>query len=110
NFRLFAEFLSATSPNRLLPPGPSDRDPADFLNLFVDVRTLTLADNPVWLRVGRQELLYGSQRLVSTLDWANTRRTFEGVKAFWHSRDIDVDAFVVNPVVPAGTYTGGNRE
>jgi hypothetical protein len=108
-FRIFAEFLSATSPNRLLPPGPSDRDPADFLNLFVDVRTLNLGDNPVWVRVGRQELLYGSQRLISTLDWANTRRTFEGVKAFWHSKEIDVDAFVVNPVVPTGTSTGGNK-
>jgi hypothetical protein len=108
--RIYAEFLSATSPDYDLPPAPIDRDPYDFLNLFVDVRTLELTDNnPIWLRVGRQELLYGSQRLISPLDWANTRRTFQGIKAFYRSQDFDLDAFVVNPVVfPPGAYAGGN--
>ena len=38
--RIFAEFLSATSPNRLLPPGPSDRDPADFLAHYEETARL----------------------------------------------------------------------
>jgi hypothetical protein len=108
--RVYAEFLSATSPDHELPPALPDRDPADFLNLFVDLRALDVADEPVWVRVGRQELLYGSGRLVSTLDWSNTRRTFQGVKAFWQSEDLDVDAFVVNPVVPVGTSAGGDKD
>src|SRR5262249_7566015 len=109
NFRIFAEFLSATSPDYVLQPILADRDPYDFLNLFIDVRTVEVGDAPVWVRVGRQELLYGSQRLVSTLDWANVRRTFQGLEAFWHTKEWDVDAFVVNPVVPVGTYTGGDH-
>src|SRR5262249_14816356 len=56
-------------------------------------------DKPVYIRGGRQELLYGSERLISPLDWANTRRTFQGVKGFWHSEKLDVDAFWVQPVV-----------
>ena len=58
---------------------PSTPDRGDILNLFVDVNLLEWDNHPVVARVGRQELLLGSQRLISTLDWANTRRTFEGV-------------------------------
>jgi hypothetical protein len=36
--------------------------------------------------------------LISTLDWANTRRTFQGVKTFWHSPKLDLDAFWVRPM------------
>jgi hypothetical protein len=45
-------------------------------------------------------LLYGSQRLISPLDWANTRRTFEGAKVFWKNEDFSFDAFCVQPVLP----------
>lgn len=98
--RVFAEFLSSNNPNSVLPPLPIDRDPADFLNLFVDVNPFEVADVPVWVRIGRQELLYGSQRLISPLDWADTRRTFQGIKAFWHTEKDDLDAFLVQPVIP----------
>jgi Alginate export len=108
--RIYSEFFSATSPDNRLAPALPDRDPADFMDLFVDLRTIDLDDKPVWLRMGRQELLYGSGRLVSTLDWSNTRRTFQGIKAFWQSDNLDIDAFVVNPVVPAGTYAGGSQD
>ncbi|HZU38405.1 MAG TPA: alginate export family protein, partial [Gemmataceae bacterium] len=40
-----------------------------------------------------------SQRLVSPLDWANTRRTFQGIKGFWHSEKLDVDAWLVQPII-----------
>jgi hypothetical protein len=69
------------------------------LNLFADVKLGTLESAPAYLRVGRQELLYGSQRLISTLDWANTRRTFQGVKVFRHGAQFDLDAFWTRPVV-----------
>jgi hypothetical protein len=54
------------------------------------------------VRVGRQELLYGNQRLISPLDWANTRRTFEGVKVMTSMDDWSVDGFYTHlvPVVP----------
>lgn len=99
-FRLYAEVLSAWSPDYRLPPLPIDRDPADFLNLFVEANLFTLNDNPVWFRLGRQELLYGSQRLISPLEWANTRRTFQGGKLYWHSEKNDLDFFLVQPVIP----------
>src|SRR5262245_36893086 len=79
--RIYGEFLDAQSFNEDLDPLPIDEDRSDLLNLFAEVNVCEVAGKPVWVRVGRQELLYGSQRLISTLDWANTRRTFQGVKA-----------------------------
>ncbi len=95
--RLFAEFLDARSFSPELTPLGIDRNHTDMLNLFTDVK-LAEANGPVYVRVGRQELLYGSQRLISTLDWANTRRTFQGVKTFWRNQKFDLDAFWVRPM------------
>jgi hypothetical protein len=100
NFRLYVEGISALQMNNLLPPLPIDRNRADLLNAFIDARLLMLDDNPVWLRVGRQELLYGSQRLISPLEWADTRRTFQGIKAFYQSERNDLDVFLVQPILP----------
>ena len=83
--------------NSTYVPRPIDENYGDFLNLFVDIK---LTDNGT-LRVGRQELLYGAQRNVSPLDWANTRRTFEGIKWMHRSEEWSVDTFYTNfvPVV-----------
>ena len=97
--RLFAEFLDARAFGSELPPLITDRNHADLLNLFTDIKVANANNGPVYIRVGRQELLYGSQRLISTLDWVNTRRTFQGVKAFWRTAEWDVDAFWVRPMI-----------
>ena len=66
-----------------------DVNRGDFLNLFVDVKL-----NDRWTaRVGRQELLYGSERVVSPLDWANTRRTFEGARLLYNNGNWKSDTF-----------------
>ena len=97
-FRLYAEFIDARSLGLDLAALPTDRNHTDMLNLFADVKLGQLKDGPVYLRVGRQELLYGSQRLISPLEWVNTRRTFQGVKAFWRTPTLDLDAFWVRPM------------
>ncbi|UJP05289.1 MAG: alginate export family protein [Nitrosomonas sp.] len=97
--RLFAEMLDARAFGSELPPLVTDRNHADLLNLFTDIKLANVNNGPVYVRVGRQELLYGSQRLISTLDWVNTRRTFQGVKAFWRTPEWDVDAFWVRPMI-----------
>ncbi|HEV3263483.1 MAG TPA: alginate export family protein [Gemmataceae bacterium] len=97
--RFYAEFIDAQITGEDLAPLPIDVNHSDFLNLFFEVKLAELCDNPVYVRVGRQELLYGSQRLISPLDWANTRRTFQGVKGYWHSDKLDVDAFWVQPII-----------
>jgi hypothetical protein len=99
-FRLYAEFIGAYSNWQDLPPGITDINRADFQNLFIDLKAGELGGKPVYVRAGRQELLYGSQRLISPPDWANTRRTFQGVKAFRAGETFDLDLFWVQPVIP----------
>ena len=54
--------------------------------------------------MGRQKLLYGSERLVSPLDWGNTRRNFEGIKIFSHGENWDFDAWTTHPVNTAAGH------
>jgi len=98
--RLYGEYLWADSFAEDLAPLPIDVNRGDLLNLFVDVKLGDWEDKPVYVRFGRQELLLGSQRLVSTLDWANTRRTFEGVRVFRQGEKWDVDLFWTQLVPP----------
>ncbi len=96
--RVYAEFLYADSGGQELAPLGIDENRSDLLNLFVDLKVGDIDGKPIYVRGGRQELLYGSERLISPLDWANTRRTFQGVKAFYQGDTLDVDAFWVQPV------------
>lgn len=96
--RLFAEFIDARAAGQDLPALAIDKNHTDMLNLFADIKLGQFQDGPAYMRVGRQELLYGSQRLISTLDWANTRRTFQGIKTFWRTPTFDLDAFFVRPM------------
>jgi hypothetical protein len=97
--RAYVEMSDARVFNDSLPPLSTYNDRADFLNLFADAKLFSLAQQPAYVRVGRQEMYYGSQRLVSPSDWSNVRHTFQGVRAFWLGRDWNVDAFWVRPVL-----------
>ena len=67
---------------------------ADFHQAFMDIPL----GETVW-RLGRQELQYGNQRLISPLDWGNLRRSFDGIKVSADLSDWRIDAFAVRPVV-----------
>lgn len=73
-------------------------DHADFHQAFADI-PMAITATPLTLRLGRQELQYGVERLISPLDWGNTRRTFDGIKVFADLFDWRLDAFAVRPVV-----------
>jgi hypothetical protein len=106
-FRVYVEFLDARSSHQRLNPLPIDQDRGDILNAFVDLNVLALDKYPLYLRVGRQEMLLGSERLVSPLDWANTRRTFQGLSAFRDGENFDFTAFALQPVgIPNATNAG----
>jgi hypothetical protein len=98
--RFFAEFIYADSIGHELNPLLIDRTRADILNLFAEVKLNDSKEEPIYLRIGRQELLFGSQRMISTLDWGNTRRTFQGARAYRTSEKWDFDLFWVQPVIP----------
>jgi hypothetical protein len=104
DFGVFVQYLDAQHLGEELPPLPIDRDRSDLVDLFVDVKMLEWKDQPVYVRGGRQEVSLGSQRLVSNLEWANTLRTFQGVRAFRKGEKWDVTAFWLQPIIPNPTY------
>lgn len=96
--RFYAEgiYAAVLTQNTEYVPRIIDNNFGDFLNLFADVR---LSESTI-VRVGRQELLYGPQRVISPLDWANTRRTFDGVRTISKFDNSRVDIFWTQPVLP----------
>ena len=49
-------------------------------------------------RLGRQQLIYGDQRLLGGLNWKDVARTFDGVKVMYHNHNkVKLDLFAVHP-------------
>ncbi len=98
-FRVYVEGIDAVSNDEDQPPLATDENRSDLQNLFAEARLWTNGGQSLSFRYGRQELLYGAERLVSPLDWANTRRTFDEVaKLFWRSAGWDIDGFWSRPI------------
>lgn len=97
-FRLFTEFKYAGIRNNKTPVGAITHDRPDIENLFIDGWFVSNKSLKFGARVGRQELQYGKQRLISPLDWANTRRTFDGFKLMSKFSGWSIDGFVTRPV------------
>jgi len=102
NFRGFLQLKSSMEDNREGGPRTSDADEFDVQQAFVDFRVPLPAvaeKQSVTARFGRQDLIYGAQRLISPLDWSNARRTFEGLKVSYAAPGNTLDAFWVRPVI-----------
>src|SRR5215470_3649352 len=74
--RAFVQLESSLEEGRKGGPRPVDEDKLDVNQAFLDAVAPLDGGRSLTLRVGRQELAYGSQRLVSVREVANVRRTF----------------------------------
>ncbi|PYJ55944.1 MAG: alginate export family protein [Verrucomicrobia bacterium] len=97
-FRIFTQFKSGLEDGRNGGPRPTDRDDVDLNQAFFDVRVPLAELDCLTLRAGRQELAYGSSRLISAREAPNVRLSFDGVKAILNVSGWRVDAFAVKPV------------
>jgi len=96
NVRVFVEGESAFASDRDLPGGRRglDVDSLDLQNAFADIKLpFGNDDTTVTLRVGRQGLLFGKQRLVSTLPWSNSQRSWDGARAIVETHGWRIDGF-----------------
>lgn len=69
---------------------------------FVDVRATEWLD----VRIGRQELSYGEERLIGNLDWGQSARAFDGVFMRFSASTTTVDAFAMMLQPPAWQTAG----
>lgn len=98
--RVFTEVKSGIEVNRRGGPRSTDEDYLDLHQGFVDVKLGGDPQRTLLLRVGRQEITFGSspQRLVSVREDPNVRRTFDGVRASFRSGGQSFGVLLTKPV------------
>jgi hypothetical protein len=92
--RVFGQFVAAEEDGRRPGPRTQDQDEADLAQLFVDLPA-RIGDVALLARVGRQEINLSDNRLVTTRDGVNIRRTFQGLQldAAWAGARLSVFRF-----------------
>lgn len=98
HFRVFAQVRSALEDGRKDGPRPIDEDQLNVQNAFADVVVGTAERGTLLVRVGRQELFYGSQRLIDVREGPNLRLSFDGARASWKKRAWQVDGFLFSQI------------
>jgi hypothetical protein len=88
-------------------PNP-ETDALDFHQLYITVGNKK--EFPLTLKVGRQELIYGDERLIGAADWLNLTRVFDGAKLRYEDKNFWVDAFVTRPVLYDDRNLNWNNE
>lgn len=96
--RVFAQALDAVSFGEDLPSRSSEENRSDAANLFVELRLLADQQTDWSVRGGRQEILLGSQRLLTNSPWRNTTVAHDGVRTWVKRNDWRTDAFWVRPI------------
>ena len=77
HFRVFAQFQSGLENGRNGGPRPTDEDVADLHQGFLDI---TDSSQNWRLRVGRQEIEFGTGHLIGASEGLNIRRAFDGFR------------------------------
>jgi hypothetical protein len=94
--RTFIELKSGINSWRAGGPRPIDEKKLDFQAGFLEVGGAT-SWGSVDVRVGRQELEYGSGRLIDVREGPNVRLSFDGFLARMNTRTWQVDGFAMRP-------------
>jgi hypothetical protein len=97
-FRVFGQLQSSLEDFRNGGPRPTDRDELDFHQAFFDARAPLGDEDSVTLRAGRQEMAYGSQRLISVRESPNNRLAFDAVRVLTVFGEWQADAWIAQPV------------
>lgn len=96
--RFFGQFKSGLENGRNGGPRPPDADKADVQQAFVEAQLAGSAKEGVALRVGRQEISFGTSRLVSFREGPNVRQTFDGARLTVLQAGWRLDVFATKPV------------
>src|ERR1700678_3983301 len=94
--RTFVELKRGLNSFRIGGPRPIDEKKLDFQAAFLEVGT-SGDRNSIKLRVGRQELYYGSRRLIDVREGPNSRLSFDGFKIVSKVDAWKIDAFAMRP-------------
>ena len=97
-FRAFAQIGDMDRYGARGVPSTTDLDRGDLMQAFVDFR-MPLPFGEAVARAGREELLFGWQRLIAVREGPNVRRAFDGFRLTNRIGDASLDLLAVRPVV-----------
>ena len=96
--RAFAQLASALEGGKRGGPWPTDRNPAEVHQAFTEFMGGSDAGAKWSLRAGRQEMSFGQSHFISTSDFYNTRRSFDGVRLQATRGSLEFNALLARPV------------
>jgi hypothetical protein len=97
--RFFTQVKSGIETGRRGGPRPPDEDRLDLHQAFAEVGMPSGSSPNITLRAGRQELNFGSGRLVSVREGPTVRQSFDAIKVAVARARWRADAFVSRPVM-----------
>jgi hypothetical protein len=103
--RFFTQLKSAWESGRVGGSRPTDEDRLDLNQAFLDVPANAGEGTAVTFRLGRQEMAYGSSRLISYRESPNVRLAFDGARVLVKTGQWRIDLFATRPVqTEPGTF------
>jgi hypothetical protein len=97
--RTFIQLGDELESGRVPGPQPTDIDRGDLAQGFLEINLPVADAMTVNLRAGRQEMMFGSSRLVDIREGPDIRQSFDGVRAWVTAGDTRLDVFWTRPVV-----------
>ena len=98
---VFGEGQNSSSSGDERTPNPQDDGPVDLHQGYVVMGGTQ--SMPVSLKLGRQELAYGDERVIGAFDWDNMGRVFDSAKLHYQQGASWVDAFTGRVVLSDDT-------
>src|SRR5215472_3781352 len=95
---VFGEGQNSSSTGDKRNPNPQSDGPFDLHQGYVQLGGIE--NMPLSLKVGRQELSYGDERLIGPFDWHNVGRSFDAAKLRYEHTNFWIDAFTGRVVIP----------
>lgn len=92
--------------------GGEENSPIERNALDLQEAWLEIGPEDAHVRLGRQEIRLGSQRLLAVRDGTTVRRTWDGVRAKARLGEVELDAFALRlvDVAPNGVFNDGRNE
>jgi hypothetical protein len=84
--------------NTLFPTTPGFKDDLDVRLASIELKSELKRGDQLRLRLGRQELSLGDQRILGPSNWGNSSRSFDAVRFDWSGGPFDVQAFAASVV------------
>lgn len=94
HFRFFTQLNSTFAVGRVTGLRQVDQNVLDVQQVFFDLKP----SQNLKFRFGRQELLYGSQRLIAVREGPNNRQSYDAAKLIWTKKSLQLDVYYSHPV------------